>query len=135
MARTPEMSFYSDYCDFCADENGGVPKCAAGCPTGALSAPSADAAQQCVLGAATLVEDWCLAYSGTGCQECYNACPYDATALDDYGRPYVLPDKCNGCGACEAACVSLTNGSRSLNSEATSRAITVRPVDEGGRAL
>lgn len=132
-ARTPEMSFYSNYCDFCAEENGGVPKCAAGCPTRAISMPVDDAPETHAIGRAVLIEDWCLAYCDTGCQACYNACPYEAMALDEYGRPYVLADRCNGCGACEAACVSLTNGSRSLNSEATSRAITVRPIDKEGR--
>lgn len=125
--RTPQMDFYRDYCDFCAEENDGVPLCAATCATGALSV-SAGSASDVVLGTAILKKDWCLAYHDTGCHVCYDACPYEAIELDELRRPYVVVDRCNGCGACEAVCVSLTNGSRSLSSDATTRAIVVEPV-------
>ena len=124
-ARTPQMDFYRNYCDFCVEENGGVPLCAGACPTGALSPAKASAADL-VLGKAEITYDWCLAYRDSKCHVCYDACPYEAMALDDYHRPYVIADRCNGCGACEAACVSLTNGSRAAAPDATARAITVK---------
>ena len=34
-------------------------------------------------------------------------------------------DKCNGCGACQAACLSLSSGSI----KSSERAIVVRPVE------
>ena len=37
-------------------------------------------------------------------------------------------EKCNGCGACESVCVSLQNGS--ISEGATSRAITIKPLDQ-----
>ena len=43
--RTPQMDFYRNYCDFCTEENGGVPLCAATCATGALSLEAATAAE------------------------------------------------------------------------------------------
>lgn len=125
--RTPQMDFYRNYCDFCAEENGGVPLCAATCATGALSL-SAATAEDIVIGVANLKRDWCLAYHDTGCHVCYDACPYEAIELDELHRPYVVEDKCNGCGACEAVCVSLTNASRSLSPDATTRAIVVEPI-------
>ena len=129
--RTPEMNFYKSWCDFCVEENGGVPLCAATCATGALKLPAGGAidanASGVEIGKAWLKEDWCLAYHGTGCHVCYDACPYGAMGLDENHRPYVIPEICNGCGACEAVCVSLTNGSRSIAPDANTRAIVVVP--------
>lgn len=125
--RTPQMNFYSDYCDFCAEENGGNPRCIEVCTTGALRLPKGTAAEDVILGKAVLYTDWCLAYHDTGCHVCYDACPYEAIELDEENhRPYVIEDKCNGCGACEAVCVSLTNGSRAIATDATGRAIQVK---------
>ena len=72
----------------------------------------------------------CLAYRDTGCRECYDACPYDAMRLEGEGvnpRPVVIADLCNGCGACEAACVSLKAGSIAAGS--AKRAIVVKSLD------
>jgi ferredoxin-type protein NapG len=124
--RTPQMNFYSDYCDFCVEENGGQPLCVDACATGALSIPEGQVATEIILGKAYLETDWCLAYHDTGCHICYDNCPYEAIELDELLRPYVLEDKCNGCGACEATCVSLTAGSRSIAPDATGRAIQVK---------
>ena len=124
--RTPTMSFESDYCDFCADQAGGVPLCAQVCPTHALDLSSVTS--QTVLGVAVVDESSCLAYRMTGCRFCVDACPYNAMEVDDLGEISVIADACNGCGACEAACVSLKEGS--ISSGATRRAITVRPLEE-----
>lgn len=116
------MNYASDYCDFCAQEHGGVPKCASACSTGALSsAAKVIDASAIKLGCADLSQDLCLAYHDTGCRTCYDACPYEAMGLDEQGRPYVIADRCNGCGACESVCVSLTNGSLSLSKSGESR--------------
>lgn len=126
--RTPKMNFNDDYCDFCQEENGGDPLCIRNCPTQALKLPMGIRAQDTRIGVAYLNTDWCLAYKLLGCRNCYDACPYEAICLDDQNRPVVEPEKCNGCGACEASCVSLENGS--ISEGETARAITVQPLDE-----
>ncbi len=123
--RTPLMNFSSNWCDWCAEENGGIPLCTASCPTNALRIESANPAV--ALGKAELNQDLCLAFRLTGCRFCYDACEYNAIALDEERRPYVLADLCNGCGACESVCVSLQSGS--ISAGATERAIVVRPVE------
>lgn len=125
--RTPVMDFSSSYCDFCAEENNGVPLCVQCCPTGALSLPSDAKPETTIIGKAEINRDWCLAYKLIGCKFCYDACPYEAMGLDAEGRPYVIADRCNGCGACESVCVSLSSGSISVG--ATDRAIVVKPLD------
>lgn len=123
--RTPTFDFTKGWCDFCEESNGGVPLCAQCCPTEALG-KAEKPAKKPRIGTAVLTEDWCLAYRLIGCRFCYDACPYEAMGLDANGRPYVIEEKCNGCGACENACVSLQNGS--ISTGATSRAITVKPT-------
>ena len=95
------------------------------CPTEALKPGSTP--ETGVLGLAELNQDLCLAYRLIGCRFCYDACEYEAMALDENNRPYVLNDACNGCGACESVCVSLQNGS--ISAGATERAIVVRPLE------
>lgn len=124
--RTPVLGFSSSYCDWCAGE-GGSPRCVAACPTGALSLPAGAAAQTTVLGCANITTDWCLAYRLTGCRYCYDACPYHAISLDEQGCPHIVEELCCGCGACEAACVSLANGS--ISQGATHRAVIVEPME------
>ena len=125
---TPQMDFRENYCDFCQEENGGVPLCVKACATGSLQLAQGATQQSTVIGRAHITEDWCLAYLNMGCHSCYDVCPYKAIELDENNRPVIVAEKCNGCGACEAACVSLTNGSRSLSSDATSRAVVVRAL-------
>ncbi len=127
--RLPAANFDVAYCDFCTEENGGVPLCVAACPTRALKLDAGATPQNTIIGKAVLKGDWCLAWNRyNGCRFCYDACPYEAITLDEHQRPVVHNDKCNGCGACQAACVSLQEGS--IVEGATSRAITVRPLDE-----
>ena len=115
--RSPMLDFNTgNYCDFCYEENGGNPLCAAVCPTAALELPAAYTVGN-------------PAYRMTGCRDCYDACNYSAIELKDEGGanpiPYVVEDKCNGCGACQAACLSLSSGSI----KSTERAIVVRPIE------
>lgn len=127
--RTPVANFDSGWCDFCAEDNGGIPRCVEACSTSALSLSAGATAKNTILGKATIIKDWCLAWDkNNGCKFCYDACPYDAIELDEYGRPVVVADRCNGCGACQNACVSLKEGSIAVG--ATSRAIVVVPEEE-----
>lgn len=125
--RTPKMDFRADYCDFCKDENGGVPKCVATCPTNALALPSGIKPEEQIIGIAELNTNWCLAYRRMFCRSCYDACEYEAIILNDSNCPVVIEDKCNGCGACEAVCISMKAGSISIG--ATNRAIVVKPLE------
>lgn len=126
--RTPVMDFSSNWCDFCQEENGGDPLCVKCCPTQALELPAGATAESTIIGEAVIDTDTCLAYRLIGCKFCYDACPYEAIELDDEGRPHVIVENCNGCGACESVCVSLKNAS--ITAGATHRAIIVVPVDQ-----
>jgi ferredoxin-type protein NapG len=123
--RTPTFDFSRDYCDWCKESNGGQPLCVKVCPTLALELPAGATPENTILGKAELNEDWCLAYKLIGCRYCYDACPYEAMGLDEIGRPYVIEENCNGCGACECVCVSLKNAS--ITTGADERAIVIRP--------
>jgi ferredoxin-type protein NapG len=132
--RTPTFDFSRSYCDWCQESNEGQPLCVRTCPTRALELPAGATPENTILGEAVINEDWCLAYRLIGCRFCYDACPYEAMDIDSLGRPFVIKEKCNGCGACESVCVSLKNASITLG--ATDRAIVVRPLDatQGGEA-
>lgn len=125
--RTPKMDFKAGWCNFCEGVDGG-PACVAVCPTHCIqpfSEPTVD------IGIAQLTKEWCLAYRGMGCHSCLDACKYDAITLDESHVPVVNEDLCNGCGACEYSCISLSAGSLSGTwdgSEATDRAIVVKPL-------
>lgn len=125
--RTPVMDFSANWCDFCGEANGGVPLCAQACPTEALRLAADAQAETTLIGVAQINTDWCLAYKLIGCKFCYDACPYEAIEMDDEGRPKIIEDRCNGCGACESACVSLQNGS--ISAGATARAVTIKPLE------
>lgn len=125
--RTPALTFEDSWCDFCTEENGGQPLCACVCPTDAIVSPEETNPETTVLGKAVINTQWCLAYKLIGCKSCYDACPYQAMELDKQGRPVVMAERCNGCGACESACVSLSAGS--IASGASSRAIVIEPIE------
>ena len=147
--RTPQMEF-SDcypgqlddfrYCDFCAERNGGVPQCVAACPSGALQLPVDYDANREVIGVAELDQNLCIAYRSSFCAFCHDVCRQvrgeenaaiyyqnaDEAGPDDTRLPMVDPAKCNGCGACEAVCVSTQVGS---TLDAAHRAIVVKPLE------
>ncbi len=128
-ARTPTMDFLQGWCNFCEDTAGGFPRCAASCPTGALSIPADSVPKRDeVIGIAVITRDWCIAWQNRNCRVCVDECPYDALEFDGSDRPVVVQDRCNGCGRCENVCISMT--SASVAPEATARAITVRPSKE-----
>ena len=131
--RLPEMDFSSNYCDFCAEENGGNPLCVQVCPTKALVFEADAKPENTILGYAELNMDLCLAYRFIGCRFCYDACieargeASSVIRLDELNRPVVDVQKCNGCGACESVCVSLKEGSISVG--AKTRAIIVKSAE------
>ena len=124
--RTPTMRFANDYCDWCKEDNDGVPKCVEVCPTGALALPEGATPENTILGIAEINTSWCLAYRFKGCKFCFDACPYEAIYLDDNRMPHVIPDRCNGCGLCYTVCVSMQDAS--LVEGMSDRAIVVKPV-------
>ncbi len=123
-ARTPKLNFKRGWCDFCENVPGG-PQCIAVCPTKALVAEDVSGV---ILGKAVLNRDWCLAAKSMGCHECVDACNYKALELGEDGIPIVDAQACNGCGACEYVCISLSSGSITVG--ATDRAIVVKPEEE-----
>lgn len=131
--RTPSLDFRAGWCDFCSDEEGG-PRCVAACPTRALRLPAhvvlgstaTGEVGNVVIGVAEVNRDWCLAQRGMGCHECVDACAFDALELGYDHVPVVDAERCNGCGACENACISLTAGA--IAPGATDRAIVVVPL-------
>ncbi|MNX89320.1 quinol dehydrogenase periplasmic component [compost metagenome] len=57
------------------------------------------------LGRAEIAEDRCLAFAGTACTACAEACPLGEEAIVvREGRPLVVPLGCVGCGQCLGAC-------------------------------
>lgn len=104
-ARLPLMNFRLGYCDMCD----GTFRCAANCPTGALRSfdPYVDK-----IGMARVNESECELYGVSAhCNApCVEACAWEALAVED-GRLIVDEEKCNGCGACEFACVAGSYGS------------------------
>lgn len=128
--RTPEMSYRTGWCDFCESTENGSPRCVECCPVGAFVLPQGSPSEGVVIGKARINEGWCLASKGMGCRECVDACPYEAMGISESGIPYVIEDVCNGCGACEFACISMSSGS--LTAGVIDRAITVVPVSQEG---
>lgn len=54
--RSPALKFDADFCDYCADENGGEPLCVKVCPTEALALPADATAENTLLGLAVIDE-------------------------------------------------------------------------------
>ena len=125
--RTPTLDFSDNYCDWCAEENGGVPMCAHACPTEAIARNPQSTPENTVIGVAEINTEWCLAWRFKGCSYCVDACPHGAIEFDSNGMPVVVQEKCNGCGACYTVCASLSAGS--ILEGMTDRAITVKPVE------
>jgi ferredoxin-type protein NapF len=100
---TPVVHFEEDYChEDCT-------RCMEVCPSGALTRRRLDEKQCTKIGLARVDMGICLLGDDRDCAVCRNCCPYEAIALvfsqTDYTlTPMVDPQKCPGCGACEAAC-------------------------------
>ena len=100
------MIHYSDR-DYCLED---CNLCTQVCPSGALQALDLEQKNRYIIGEALVDTSLCLLTLGKReCDLCLIACPFDAVEIvwdnDLYvAYPSVDPNKCNGCGACEAAC-------------------------------
>jgi ferredoxin-type protein NapF len=100
---TPRLSFSHDYCrEDCH-------RCNLACPSGAIARLSLAEKRRRVIGQAVVDLDLCLLAQGRECTACIQKCPYEAIVMHSAdggfsGEPRVKPDRCNGCGACEAVC-------------------------------
>ena len=131
--RTPILNFDKNWCNWCEEENGGVPLCVEVCPTGALALPEGATRENHILGIAELDPKICLAYMDLSCRYCYDVCEYEAIVLDKDMRPSIVNDKCIGCGECEMACVVFQNAS--ISADAIERAVVVRALDKQGNIV
>lgn len=97
------------------------------CPTGAIRNLPLEEKQYAIIGNATIERNLCIAWEqGKVCLICDEVCPYDAVefklVVDEIGAikvPFVIEDKCVGCGQCEKGCP--VNGPK---------AIHVTPINE-----
>jgi MauM/NapG family ferredoxin protein len=80
--------------------------CGTVCPTGAIRSLSLEEKQSVKLGTAIIDRSRCIAWSqGKVCLVCAEVCPYGAIEVKfPFRRPYVLAEKCRGCGLCEYHC-------------------------------
>ncbi|MCE5249164.1 4Fe-4S binding protein [bacterium] len=101
-ALTPRVGACEERCNLCGQV----------CPTGAIRPLPLDEKQYAVIGNAVIDRQRCIAWEqGKICLICDEVCPYDAVEFhmvtDEKGtlqRPYVIEDKCVGCGQCEFGC-------------------------------
>ena len=77
--------------------------CARSCEDGALLPPRT--AGFPAIGLARVHVESCLAFNGSTCMTCYDACPLKRTALRfEWNKPVIDEKLCTGCGGCEFAC-------------------------------
>lgn len=101
------------YCDFSCNA------CGQACPTGAIPRLTLEEKRQTVLGHAYVDRDRCLPWaSARDCITCEEMCPLPDKAIQleevevwpaggqptTVKRPYVLQERCTGCGICENKC-------------------------------
>ena len=99
----PRLRFDQDYCrEDCR-------RCGEVCPSGAIASLTMEEKRRHLIGRAVVEGKICLLAQGRECTACLAACPYEALVMAsrDGGftnEPLVVPDRCNGCGACESVC-------------------------------
>jgi ferredoxin-type protein NapF len=120
----PVVRFDHDYClENCHE-------CTRVCPSGAISRLSLEEKMATPIGLAMVDPSICLRSGGQECHVCVNKCPYAALEMAPVDEandadpsspllPRVDPERCPGCGCCEAACVTSPR-----------KAITVEPRDD-----
>ena len=110
---TPVLVPRLGYCDFSCNA------CGQACPTGAIPRLALDDKRQTVIGHAYVDRNRCLPWaSGRNCITCEEMCPVSDKAIQleevevpapdgqplTLMRPYVVQDRCIGCGICENHC-------------------------------
>lgn len=72
------------------------------CSTGAVQKKNS----HLPLGVVSINEQHCHAYQDHFCLTCVNSCPESGKAIstDHIGRPFIIKDKCTGCGVCINVC-------------------------------
>ncbi len=82
--------------------------CGTVCPTDAIRTLSLEEKKHAKLGTAFIDRNRCLVWERNQlCLICDEQCPYNAIVFkweEGYRKPYVVSNKCNGCGLCEQAC-------------------------------
>ena len=98
--RYTDKEFCHEDCKLCTEV----------CPSGAIQALTLPQKERYIIGEALVDANYCLTTLGKkDCDACVVACPYEAVQLywDEemyVAYPVITAAKCNGCGACEAAC-------------------------------
>lgn len=100
---TPILQFRENYC--LVD----CTKCMEVCPSGALVRLSAEGKASKPIGLPEVDMNVCLLGADRECAECRRWCPHEAIRYvwseSEYAlAPQIDPQKCTGCGACEAVC-------------------------------
>jgi ferredoxin len=82
--------------------------CGKVCPTGAIRDLPLEEKRNAKLGTAVIDRERCLVWAEDKlCLICDEQCPYNAIVFkwqDGFRRPFVVTNKCNGCGFCEEKC-------------------------------
>ena len=105
---TPILQFRENYCLVdCTN-------CMEVCPSGALVRLSAEGKASRPIGLPQVDMNVCLLAEGRECTECRRWCPHEAIRYvwseSEYTLiPQIDPQKCTGCGACEAVCPTKPN--------------------------
>jgi ferredoxin len=82
--------------------------CGRVCPTQAIRNLDLEEKKYARMGTAVILKEKCLVWEqDKPCLICDEQCPYNAIVfkmVDGFRRPFVLENKCNGCGFCENTC-------------------------------
>ena len=82
--------------------------CGSVCPTGAIRSLPLEEKRHAKLGTAVIDRERCLVWEQNKlCLICDEQCPYNAIVFkwhEGFRRPFVVANKCNGCGFCEEKC-------------------------------
>ncbi len=89
----PQLDFSVDGCTFCT-------ACAEACELGVLDQEGAGRISAQI----HLDFNTCLAWNGTICQSCEDACPEEAIFFNNMKNPNIRKDVCTSCGFCILVC-------------------------------
>jgi NAD-dependent dihydropyrimidine dehydrogenase PreA subunit len=82
--------------------------CGKVCPTQAIRDLDLEEKKHARIGTAVILKEKCLVWEQDKvCLICDEQCPYNAIVfktVDGHRRPFIIENKCNGCGLCEHKC-------------------------------